>query len=350
LFYLHVYHIHLHLKLLYIIVLKKRKSTVLSQSNSTTTTSTNNKDGGLWETGLIHIEISEEDTRLLLAACKKENATIGCALYAAGMMASSQLMFDAYKNKNRARIWGVMVIDMRGHVLALQHKWAKENPKKDSQLQFNPESLGIFITTMEFMYWFKRVPGFNDTSAFWRTAKELRKDIASAFAYGKQFTSIMACRILTYYAAFFSQRFLSPHPCPAFSLSNLGSLDPPTIGHSPRDGEEAKTSSVAPKDVSAIADKAQELSANFPFLDNIHVGVSTGCSFPVPLITVLTYKGKLRIAFSYPKETMSRAYCEQFVELFLFHLHRGYRSQLGLLNENHSVQEKEKEKNANTNN
>eukprot|EP01087_Luapelamoeba_hula_P012324 TRINITY_DN3427_c0_g2_i1.p1 TRINITY_DN3427_c0_g2~~TRINITY_DN3427_c0_g2_i1.p1 ORF type:complete len:616 (-),score=141.73 TRINITY_DN3427_c0_g2_i1:254-2101(-) len=283
----------------------------------------------LWQTGLIHTQISEEETELLLGNCKSHNTTMGCLLYAAALAVTAKLIFAENKNKSWARIWGVMVVDVRGHLIGFQqqlfaskHKTINSNNNNSSSNTtaaqqeadvLSPQSLGIFISTLDFMDWVSKATYESD---LWFFATKMRKEIADQFRKGKQFSSIVAGRLLTYYAAFFSSRFWSPHPCPSFSFSNLGSLDPPKTSTTAT----STSASVAPKDTT-VAHLLRNLDGGFPFVSDVRVGVTTGTSFPVPLVTSLTYNQRLRITLSYPKETMSRAYAQSFADGLVAHLH-----------------------------
>ena len=84
----------------------------------------------------------------------------------------------------------------------------------------------------------------------------------------------MASRLMTYYGAFFSQRYWSPHPCPSFSLSNLGNLDP--VDSSSSDSADGGSKG------SQFPELVQHLSKGFPYLQDVHLGVTTGICTEAP--------------------------------------------------------------------
>eukprot|EP01094_Clydonella_sp_ATCC50884_P013329 TRINITY_DN23612_c0_g1_i1.p1 TRINITY_DN23612_c0_g1~~TRINITY_DN23612_c0_g1_i1.p1 ORF type:complete len:118 (+),score=40.53 TRINITY_DN23612_c0_g1_i1:35-355(+) len=82
-----------------------------------------------------------------------------------------------------------------------------------------------------------------------------------------------------------SYYFVHPHPGPSFSMSNLGDVQRSAVGH---------------------------YMKHFPFLKDMHVGVTSGSSYPMPLCTVMTLNGELRITLSYSSDTMSVEYAEEY--------------------------------------
>ena len=89
------------------------------------------------------------------------------------------------------------------------------------------------------------------------------------------------------FSALCSYYFIHPHPAPSFTMSNLGDVKSSMIGHH---------------------------LTHFPFLRDIHVGVTSGTSFPMPMCTAMTVKGELRVTISFPRDTVAEEFGIKFAD------------------------------------
>ena len=67
----------------------------------------------LWTSGLLHYQLSEEQTRKLTERAKREGATIGTLLYATAMHVTAKTLFDQGIANQSTSLWGILVITAR---------------------------------------------------------------------------------------------------------------------------------------------------------------------------------------------------------------------------------------------
>eukprot|EP01087_Luapelamoeba_hula_P023295 TRINITY_DN853_c0_g1_i1.p1 TRINITY_DN853_c0_g1~~TRINITY_DN853_c0_g1_i1.p1 ORF type:complete len:754 (-),score=106.18 TRINITY_DN853_c0_g1_i1:102-2363(-) len=312
----------------------------------------------LWSTRMIHDGLSVADTQALMQLCKDNRVTVGTALFTAAMRTSAEIIFKYAPQTKSTKIWGILLVDLRAFVYALTMK------TKKLQDLFDPTSFGIYISSLDFIHTFKnpalRTPSKNGEtvdsfqmqpelekqSQFWAHARESKRGLAQALALGKHLTSAVAYTFFTKYAAHFSRKFASPTPCASFSLSNIGcfdneaaaapiSLSPPVSPVTSPKTAEAETETETATEKQTQTETQTEtnqrptipmprsvnlLTENFPQMRDVHAGVTTGCSFPLPLISTFTYRGQMEVAFSFPRETMSDECMHRFAETFMHRL------------------------------
>ena len=268
---------------------------------------------GQWTSAVLYRSISADKTAKLVQRAKREGATVGCYVYSLVTNAVAEKVLASRPGAKSTRVWGVMLIDMRP--FALLYGGAKLPPLTSGQSQsalvptadggfdndtsnantntktaiFRPNDVGVFISTIDYCNTVAH-GDYTDDRRQWALARKVRADLTRGLRLFKHLTSVVFAQYLSVYAATLSRFFLRPHPCPSYSVSNLGVMDAP-------------------------GSLIHRVSTAFPHLHDAAVAVNSSCSFPMPLVTTMTFKGELRLVFSYTIETMSREYIEHLADL-----------------------------------
>jgi len=288
------------------------------------------KDGSrkrpLWNTGIVYREISAEETSKIVAKCKAHNTTIGSLLFVALMNASARTIVANEPDLKKVTIWGVFLVDLRPMAI---FEYLKKKKKLDSianqsqknsdnskiepvdplyHMPFDPESLGVFISTLDFVQqWNFKSESLDDVQAAWRKSADFRTEYQSSMRSGKHLSSIVFASYLANVSNMFSRKFSSPGLAPCFSLSNIGNLDK------------------APPNIPGIEDsrfaRLTRQKDRYPYVKDCMVGITSSTSYPVPLVTCMTFNGKLRMSFSYGKETSTHESVEAMADRCLAYLH-----------------------------
>jgi len=298
---------------------RKREAQRKTSTPSSSSASTRPIDEPLWETGVRRFELTEDETTLFMQRCKEHGVTVGCALYSAAMLTSGYI-----KVKERGSstwgftVWGIMIADMRAAAVARANLEAK--------------ALGNYVSTFDFVKRFtsKEVVEIqnqrqDNARNLWDLSSTIRSRLNSSMRTGYNLTSLLFAQYLTSYSNWYSATFTVPFPCPAFNISNLGSLDPPsssTLISTPTlpTATNANLSTASLSAVSQAAnflpDLLKQLSKKVG-LKAVNAAVSSSSSWPFPQMTSLTHCGRIKISLCYPKETVSEQSIEEYSNLML---------------------------------
>eukprot|EP01100_Stratorugosa_tubuloviscum_P000315 TRINITY_DN1065_c4_g1_i1.p1 TRINITY_DN1065_c4_g1~~TRINITY_DN1065_c4_g1_i1.p1 ORF type:complete len:579 (+),score=250.26 TRINITY_DN1065_c4_g1_i1:1-1737(+) len=230
-----------------------------------------------WQTSLQIVELSVKETEELLIACKKNQATLGCTLFAAAILAISEIIDESLKlNGKPFDLWAILVCDIRAQAVLRK--------------ALEPLAISNVISTYDFSYKIN-LKKMN----FWKFAKDTNIELKRLSNNGYQLTSLVFARYLAFFSNWYSSNFQKPTPCPALHLSNLGNLDPID--------QTNEIDNKLPVDI--MSTLTRDIHNNCPPIASASVGVSSSTSWPYIQITSFTYKKQLRFTLTFPNETLA---------------------------------------------
>jgi hypothetical protein len=216
-------------------------------------------------------------------------------------------------------VWGVQLIDMRRQMMVKLF----DSASGDS-MTVAPTALGQFLSSIDICHPTDpsmlpplppsppqdggsgggedeeehRAALFKFSAYFRQQCAIVRARTESCMRRGGHLTSLIFAQYLAAFSAYHSRYFKTPFPCPAFSMSNVGSMDDAQPG-GPLEGV------------------VRALNGRNPMLDDMSFGVSAASSFPFVSITALTLRGSLRLVFNYPTNTIAPAAIDELADAFL---------------------------------
>lgn len=264
---------------------------------------------------MVERRLSCEETARLQRNGRKMGASMGVQLMTAAFLATT-----AGALKRRANVWGVQLIDMRQQLVAHQSRLydpTDHSSDNDAAAVVAPTALGQFLSSVDLCHHTDpallppptpatganpRDQGLEALSPFLAYFREqcaiVRARLAGRMRRGAHLTSLVFAQYLAAFSAYHSRYFTTPFPCPAFSMSNIGSMDDAQPG-------------------GPLADVVRALNGRHPMLDDMSFGVSAASSFPFVSITALTLRGSLRVSFNYPTNTVSPAAIAELADAYL---------------------------------
>jgi len=263
----------------------------------------------LWSTGVVERRLSREETARLQHNGRTMGASVGVQLMTAAFLATT-----AGALKQKANVWGVQLIDMRRQMLVKLF----DSASGDS-MAVAPTALGQFLSSIDICH--RTDPSmlpplppspqdgasseeeyvatlFKFFSYFRQQCAIVRARTDGCMRRGGHLTSLIFAQYLAAFSAYHSRYFKTPFPCPAFSMSNVGSMDDAQPG-GPLEGV------------------VRALNGRNPMLDDMSFGVSAASSFPFVSITALTLRGSLRLVLNYPTNTVATAAIDELADAFL---------------------------------
>lgn len=286
-----------------------------SSSSSSSSSASSTRRRPLWSTGVVERRLSCEETARLQRNGRKMGASMGVQLMTAAFLATT-----AGALKRRANVWGVQLIDMRQQLVAHQSRLydpTHHSSGNDAAAVVAPTALGQFLSSVDLCHHTDpallppptpatganpRDQGLEALSPFLAYFREqcaiVRARLAGRMRRGAHLTSLVFAQYLAAFSAYHSRYFTTPFPCPAFSMSNVGSMDDAQPG-------------------GPLADVVRALNGRHPMLDDMSFGVSAASSFPFVSITALTLRGSLRVSFNYPTNTVSPAAIAELADAYL---------------------------------
>jgi hypothetical protein len=210
----------------------------------------------------------------------------------------------------------VQLIDMRQQLVAHQSRLydsTDHSSDNDAAAVVAPTALGQFLSSVDLCHHTDPAllppptpatgdQGLEALSPFLAYFREqcaiVRARLAGRMRRGAHLTSLVFAQYLAAFSAYHSRYFTTPFPCPAFSMSNVGSMDDAQPG-------------------GPLADVVRALNGRHPMLDDMSFGVSAASSFPFVSITALTLRGSLRVSFNYPTNTVAPAAIAELADAYL---------------------------------
>lgn len=307
-----------------------------SSSSSSSSASPSTRRRPLWSTGVVERRLSREETARLQRNGRKMGASMGVQLMTAAFLATTAGALKVQLcspwapfarvaltrktglccSQRRANVWGVQLIDMRQQLVAHQSRLydpTDHSSHNDTAAAVAPTALGQFLSSVDLCHHTDPAllppptpatgdQGLEALSPFLAYFREqcaiVRARLAGGMRRGAHLTSLVFAQYLAAFSAYHSRYFKTPFPCPAFSMSNVGSMDDAQPG-------------------GPLADVVRALNGRHPMLDDMSFGVSAASSFPFVSITALTLRGSLRVSFNYPTNTVSPAAIAELADAYL---------------------------------